>query len=153
MFKLTEKQKQKVIDLFYEPEEYFSENVLSKDWYACNIDESVDGTSADEYYPISIVCKDSLGKWEELECVTKYFFETDTERISRLIERAKYLEATQMKGNEEVEIGVYEGTVTISKYSPDYESAFHIEDFCEEDEIDIVEMRKALDNEGIGYVV
>lgn len=153
MLKLTEKQKQKVIDLFYEPEEYFSEKTLSKDWYICDMDESIDGTSADEYYPISIVCKDDFDKWEEIECVTKHFFETDIERITRLIERAKYLEATQMKGNEEVEIGVYEGTVTISKYSPDCESAFHIENFCEEDEINIVEMRKALDNEGIAYVV
>lgn len=73
--------------------------------------------------------------------------------IQHIIQRARELQATQMQGLDEPEIGFNEETrmITINRYNPEYQAAFHIEDVCRMDDINIEDLRKALNKTSIGY--
>lgn len=74
--------------------------------------------------------------------------------LEKLLSRVEELKQNNTITGEP-EIGINEETnkYSISDYKKDYEAAFHIEDFCSRDDIDIEELRNALDDADIAYVL
>ena len=72
-----------------------------------------------------------------------------------IIKRARFLEHTQMRSDEEPEIGIDEenGMITIGKYNEHFGNVHHIESVCSVDDVDMDELRDALDDENIAYVL
>lgn len=74
---------------------------------------------------------------------------------TKIIERARFLESTKMINNEVAEIGIDDNRnkIIISKYSPDVECSYYIEDFCDVNDVDMDKLARLLNDADIYYVL